>query len=495
MSAKQKSPLMIGWGSADLTPQEQPVILQGQFYARVSEGVMDPLTVTALALESVEPDAPVALIIVSCDLISIPDALRDGVAAKVKSRVPELDGAGIVLSGTHTHTGPGMNTSAKPVREGGSLRGWPGVDLPVADGETYLRFAIDRVASAVESAWSNRTPGTIGYGLGHAVVGYNRRLAYENGESRMYGNANDPHFSHVEGYEDHSLNLMATWNASDELTGVVVNVACPSQVSEHLFQISADYWHDTRLELRRRLGPDLFVLPQCAAAGDQSPRPMVGKAAEERMQRLMEGDMRRDIAIRIASAVEAVLPVIATEKIADPTLGHRTETVALTRRMLSARDVEEARAEVETWRNRYQALKEDLEAHPEKREASRWYIDISIAYRRMNWFKQVEERYALERTDPRIPVQIQALRIGDIAFATNPFELYLDFGIRIRARSPAVQTFTVQLSGPGSYLPTARAAAGGSYGAVPPSTPVGPEGGAELVEHTLEMIRSLWPEP
>ena len=75
------------------------------------------------------------------------------------------------------------------------------------------------------------------------------------------------------------------------------------------------------------------------------------------------------------------------------------------------------------------------------------------------------------------------------------FELYLDYGMRIKARSPAVQTFVVQLAGQASYLPTARSVAGGAYGAVPESTEVGPEGGRELVDQTVKLISSLWNEP
>jgi hypothetical protein len=65
----------------------------------------------------------------------------------------------------------------------------------------------------------------------------------------------------------------------------------------------------------------------------------------------------------------------------------------------------------------------------------------------------------------------------------------------IKARSKAVQTFVVQLAGQASYLPTARSVAGGAYGAVPESTEVGPEGGQELVDQTVELINSLWNEP
>ncbi len=103
----------------------------------------------------------------------------------------------------------------------------------------------------------------------------------------------------------------------------------------------------------------------------------------------------------------------------------------------------------------------------------------------------MRKRYEQQQEDPTISVEIHVLRIGDLAFATNPFEYYLDFGMRIKARSRAVHTFVVQLTGSGTYVPTKRAAQSGSYGAVPASTPVGFEGGRELVEKTLEIINSM----
>jgi hypothetical protein len=48
-----------------------------------------------------------------------------------------------------------------------------------------------------------------------------------------------------------------------------------------------------------------------------------------------------------------------------------------------------------------------------------------------------------------------------VAIATDDFELFTDFGIRIKARSRALQTFLIQLAGPGTYVPTERAARGG----------------------------------
>lgn len=84
------------------------------------------------------------------------------------------------------------------------------------------------------------------------------------------------------------------------------------------------------------------------------------------------------------------------------------------------------------------------------------------------------------------------MRLGDVAIATNEFELYTDYGVQMKARSPAIQTFVIQLAGPGTYLPTECAAKHGGYGAVIQSSQIGPEGGQTLVERTVESLRSMW---
>ena len=89
-------------------------------------------------------------------------------------------------------------------------------------------------------------------------------------------------------------------------------------------------------------------------------------------------------------------------------------------------------------------------------------------------------------------MELHVVRVGDVAIATNDFELFTDFGVRIQARSPATQTFVIQLAGGGTYLPTERAARGGGYGAIAQSNRVGPEGGQVLVDRTVELIDSMW---
>ncbi len=133
--AEQSGPLRIGWASADLTPEE-PVVLTGFSRARVSEGVMDPITATVLVIESVgDGDSADNVIMVSCDVISISDELRDRARAKVIQAVPEIDSDSVVLNVTHTHCGPETRTKPDLAEKLGKLD----LEIPLA----WSRWGID----------------------------------------------------------------------------------------------------------------------------------------------------------------------------------------------------------------------------------------------------------------------------------------------------------------------------------------------------------------
>jgi len=101
-------------------------------------------------------------------------------------------------------------------------------------------------------------------------------------------------------------------------------------------------------------------------------------------------------------------------------------------------------------------------------------------------------RKPLYATDSIQPIEFHVLRLGDVALATNPFELYLDYGLRIKAQSQATLTLLVQLSsGNSGYLPTPQAVRGGGYSA--DQFIVGPEGGQVLVTETVKQINALYP--
>lgn len=473
--------LKVGWAQTDLTPPE-PVVIAGQFHARVSEGVLDPITATVLVLDGGDDHA----VLVSCDIVSVPDALRDAVRARLGG-VAGLDPRKVVLHATHSHTAPLYD----------AVRLVPGMDLPAMDTGKLVAFTVERIAQAVTRAWGERAPGGIAYGMSQAVVGRNRRSVDASGKSTMYGELARPGFSHVEGFEDHDVFFLGTYDAQGALTGLVVNVACPAQADESLFQLSADFWHDTRIDLRRRHGEKLFVAAQCSTAGDIAPHFIRNSSydyrASQRMLKLKQRTVRAEIAHRIGAAADEALPVMRANVEFGARLAHRVETLALPMNRLGETDVADARKEAVLWRGRYEAEQQRLAAQPGGR-TGRWYVAVTGAYGRMRWNERVLERFATqrERGPQTQTVEIHVLRLGEIAFATNPFEYYLDYGIQIKARSPAAQTFLVQLAGSGTYVPSPRSTLGGGYGSLPASNPVGAEGGGVLRDGTVELLKALW---
>jgi hypothetical protein len=476
--------LNIGWAQGDLTP-EKPVFIAGQFHARVSEGITDPVTVTALVLEKQGEYA----IFVSCDLVSCSEPLQTKSKQLIGEKVPDIDPEKIILNATHTHTAP--RTSITP-DEGSSLS-VAGVKLDVMNVNEYTDFAAEQIGNTIIKAWQSKAPGEIAFGEDYAVVGRNRRWVDTKGNATMYGNTDTPLFSHIEGYEDHSVGLVATRNKKGQLTGLIVNVPSPAQVEEHEFKISADYWHNTREKLRKRLGKNLFILPQCSAAGDQSPHLLYGKAAEERMLKLSGQTQREAIAERITRAVSNILPYINSEFSGNLTFMHEVKKIDADKRPLTENNVNEARNLIKKYQQEYNDIMEELNNIPLSEREPRWYRAPSRAFTQIKRQERVLQSFEEQQKGIKtISIKLHIIRLGDIVFATNPYEYYLDFGIYIKARSKAIQTFIIQLAGRGTYVSSFRAIAGGGYGSIPSSNAVGAEGGRKVADETINTISKLW---
>jgi len=459
--------LLVGAASADITP-DKPVAVSGQFHLRIARTAETPITANVLVLESRRGGKSLdAAIMVSCDVIAIPDDVRELVRAEVKKQLPDLDTKKTFLSGTHTHTGPVLRLGKYALPKEGVMR-----------VEQYHTFFAQRVTEAIVKAWKGRGPGSVSWGLGHAVVAYNRRAAYANGSARMYGQTNMPEFRSLEGYEDHDVDTLFAWNADGKLIAMAVNVACPSQEVEGRTAVNADFWHPVRQALRKKYGDQVCVLGWTGASGDQSPHLMYRKAADERMRQLRGLSRLEEIARRVVRAVDEAYEAVKDDRHTDVPLVHRVETLHLPMRLVTESEYAQAKAEVDK-------ATAQIKANPKAADR---------AHRRMKWYQVTVERFQRQKNDPKptLEMELHVLRIGDAVVCTNPFELFTDYGIRIKARSKAVQTFVVQLVGPGSYLPTEKAVRGGHYSAVVHSSLVGPEGGQVLVDETVKLIDSTF---
>ncbi|MFN9916036.1 MAG: hypothetical protein ACK53L_25830, partial [Pirellulaceae bacterium] len=120
-------------------------------------------------------------VMVSLDLISVSPQLVEAVRAKLKKALPDFQADKLVLNATHTHTAPDVD-NAYPVPEG------------VMTSAEYVDVLTELVAGAVVRAWQTRRPAGVSWGLGHAVIGYNRRAIFADGTSIMYAPLTRPDF-------------------------------------------------------------------------------------------------------------------------------------------------------------------------------------------------------------------------------------------------------------------------------------------------------------
>ena len=468
---KNDKELLIGWSQKSITP-DKPVLLSGQMYTRISKGVKDPVTVTTLALEGSGSQA----ILISAELVGIPHEVQDIVREKVAAKIPDFDPMKLVINATHTHTSLELRQGCYPE---------PG-DKGLSTLEV-IEFFAEQTATVAAEAWQNRSAGGISRAYSNAVIAHNRRSVFFDGSAKMYANIDAENFSGFEGYVDHGLNIVCTWDTDKELTGMIVNVPCPSQVTENLHEISADYWHETRLALRERFGSEIHILGQCAPSGDLSPHVQLNKKLEEEeMLSRLGRNQREEIAKRITSAIDWVYEACEATIQTEVEFAHVAESIELPRRMVTEAEYEQAKASLKK-------LEADKEAEEER------------VFRPRKRDQDIIKRFENQKDNPEMAMELHVLKFNDLVMATNPFEIFLDFGLRIKARSKAAQTVLVQLACDyAGYLPTQKAVESklheadknrpgflGNYSAGVASNQIGPEGGQVLVEETLKRIDTL----
>lgn len=460
--------ILAGWASVDITPAKR-VSMQGQNYERISERVNDPLFATALALESTGDGEREQAVLIACDLIVIRRPLLERLRAELAEELINLDLNKIIINAIHNHTGPYYSDEdMTPEFEEMGWSGWKelGEDAFLSPTE-YFAFLVGQLKKLVIEAWSSRRPMEFAQELGHAVVGHCRRVSYQDGTAAMYGRTDCDSFQALEGGSDHGLELLYLFEGS-ALTGVVFNVACPSQVVELEKFISADFVGAARRRIKEQFGSGIFVLPQIGAAGDQSPRDLIRRGRSENNMFSLDG--AEELGRRIAAAVEEGYSAACRDKRNCLEFKHRVEQITLPIRRVTDEEI--------TWAEH---KREEIEKN-----------GSSGVLERLNCLG-ILERAEYQREISGFEMELHALRLGDAAIVTNPFELFLEYGMRIKARSRAIQTFIVQLACDfGAYLPTEKAVAGGSYSAAVFSGIVGPEGGSLLAERSVQVINSLW---
>ncbi len=501
--------LKIGWSEISITP-EKKVSLAGQFAERISEYVEKPCTATAMAIESGSQQA----VIVSADLVEISWNLVAAIRDLLKDNSCGLNPENIVIAAIHTHTAPGYTRRSRTYeyeqRTGlyENPRSMLKAMLPpgknyveaanissnpdICAGDECLAFLTKQLAKVTLDAWNRRAAGSFTNAFGRAAVGMCRRAVYNDGSAQMWGETNTAVFTELEGGNDSGIEILFIYDKDQKLTGIVANIACPAQCVQHRMFVFPDFCGEVKALLRRRFGENLFLLALCSPAGDQCPvdlirwvvpesdvhdpniehsNPLYRKADPSMFDLAGMKKAGKRIAAEIIDAYEEGLDPLQK----DPVFIHHVEIMKLPIRRTTLRE--------------YHNAQEKICAYLREKEGDVDYNDAA----KLQVYMGILTRFHLQDEMNVLDTEVHIMRLGNIAIATNPFELFLDYGNQIRVRSKAAQTILIQLAnGAEGYLPTLKAEQGGHYSAFISSGTVGHIGGEQLVRETLQKINELF---
>ena len=385
-----------GVARVDITPRE-PMWLAG--YAsrdHESEGVLHPIFVKALVLQ--DADGHKALLITS-DVLGFPKDMSDRIRDRLKERF-QLERPQIILSSSHTHTGPVLGTSLWSI--------YPMDEAQMKRVERYSRKLEDQVVECAAQALDAMKPARMFSGNGVTRFAVNRR---NNAEAAIL----DTH--DLKGPVDHATPVLKVVDEAGVLMAVAFGYACHATVLSS-YQLSGDYPGFAQIELETaHPGATAMFFAGCGA--DQNPLPRRSAALAQQYGR------------ELAAAVERVLIETANELA--PTL--KTEYTE-TELLLSGPPTREQLAAIAQTATRYT-----------QRAA-------------LGFLKQLDDGKTL-RTSYLYPVQLWQL--GSQTIVALGGEVVVDYAVFLKemlGRETFVLGFSNDLM---SYIPSVRVLREGGY--------------------------------
>jgi hypothetical protein len=433
--------LRVGRAEVVITPPAG-VPMAGYYSTRLATGTHDDLHAKALVLQS--GDTRAALI--ACDLISVPPAVIEE-ARRLIEQQTGIPQAHVMISATHSHTGPlMMGGGARDAAYGGELE----------PAKRYIKDLPGKIAKSAVLAAAKLEPATAQFAKGNETsINFNRRFFMKDGTVGWNPGKLNPNIVKPAGPVDPDVALVYFESASRTPLASYVNFALHLDTVGGL-EISADYPATMAALLAKAKGPGMLTLFTNGAAGNinhidvKTSRPQKGHEEAARIGTALADEVLRTFDRLQPAAAAGDLKV-------------RSRTLQLQPAPLGAGDVERA-----------QAIVRDLDAG---KKVS--FLDTVFAW------KVIE---TAERKGKPLDAEVQVITLGsDIAWVALPGEIFTELGMAIKKASPYAMTMVVELAhGPVTYFPNEAAVPQGNYEVV--TSRVAPGSGERLVEAAKQLL-------
>ncbi|MHB1080848.1 MAG: neutral/alkaline non-lysosomal ceramidase N-terminal domain-containing protein [Prosthecobacter sp.] len=448
ISAQAQPAFRAGVSAIDITPTTFPRIIAGGFLEAQSSTITDKLYTRSLVLD----DGKTEIAIVIVDTCMMTRTLIDEAKA-LASQQTGIPTDRMLVSATHTHSAP-------------AAMGCLGTRLDV----DYAKFLVPKLAEGIVAAHKRLQPAKIGWGVVDDWEHTHTRrwirkpdkvitdpFGDPTARANMHPGHESPDVTGPSGPSDPGLSVISVQTAGGKPMAFFANY------SMHYFgakAISSDYYGAFAQHIAKLMkqssseGPEFVAAMTQGTSGDQQwmdyskPRPQITMDvfAEEVAQKAMEAYAK------IQHQKQA--PIAMVEKLL--TLNYR---VPNEKRLAWARPL---------------AAKIVNDVPKDKQEV---YAREAII---------LHERQKTE-------IKLQAIRIGDLAIATLPNEVYAITGLKLKAQSPLPTTINIELANGGEgYIPPPEQHALGGYTTWPART-AGLEVQAEpkMVETLLDSLEEI----
>lgn len=356
-------------------------------------------------------DGQTRLAILTADLCMIYREQLDD----AKQRAHAITGIPIenmMMSATHTHSG-GTACSvfqSDPDKE-------------------YLKFLAERIADAVIRANNNLVPARIGWDIGNEpTLVFNRRWRMNPVEIKNpFGGIDPLSTNQVNDITDPGLPVISIQTPEGHPIALLANYSLHYVGGTGPGEVSADYFGMFADRMKQLLQSDNNNYPPFVA--------MLSNGTSGNINNVNNKGIR--LSLSPYTRMQQVANIVAAEaykvyqniKYQDwISLGSVQKEITLGVRIPDKREIERAKEIVANAKAPIMDSREEIYAR---------------------------ETMLLKDFPKQVPLILQAFRLGDLAIAAAPCEIFVEIGLEIKAKSPFKPTFTTSLAnGYNGYLPT-----------------------------------------
>ncbi len=417
--------LTVGVGQTDITPA-LGTPLEGYYIERLATDVHDELLAKALVFE--EGGTSVAIVIV--DLVDVAQKAVDEARERIEREL-SIPQENIIISATHTHTGPFFTAEYEATLSG-------------------------KIFDAVKIAAQHQQPAVIKSGVGREEnVSFHRRFMMKDSTVQFNPGPLNPDIVRPMGPIDPDVGILYVESPAGKPIAVLVNFAIHLDTVGGT-EISADFPAFLSEVLKKQLGDDTMVMFGLGTCGNinhfnvKSPETLKGFGRAER------------IGYALAASVIREMPALEESKVTQ--LEAANEPLQLNIPEYTEQEVAEARINA-------QKESDHESSTPEIREAMK--------------VLRIEEM-----NGQPLKAEVQAIGLGNVGIVALPGEIFVELGLSIKEQSPFKHTLILTLSNNAvGYIPNEAAFPYGAYEVE--VSQVAPGEGERLVAASVKLLNEL----